>query len=1011
VLTLVQKDRGLDVNKKGSIMHKRGINIVALTTKVASVRRWLFLFMGLCLYGAVQAQLPTTTQGTEFYVSFMPNSSGPTLKLLVSAKRDCEVTVQRSNNTVAKTFSVSAGGIYTYLVTNNDAYANVNGLSSKSLKVTSTDTISLYASNRVDYSADANNVLPTPALGSKYMVMSYAGISNFPAQRSTVLIVATENGTTVKITPRTYRDSTATATEILSGQVGVAGVAFLNCYAFFPDYGSVLVRKNVRITHKQTNGVWSTTVDTTFTYKIPTWGKATTTPAMSAGQTYLYTSDNDLTGSIIEAEDCKKIAVFSGHQRTMVGSTLGSLSSDHLVEQMLPMHSLGKRFVMVPTMDRVKDRYRLLAAGDNTTVTIDGKRVLLHQGLFYENDLREATYVEADKPMMVVMFPISVQSPEGDKDSLGVGDNSMIWINPVEQNLEDIIFGALPTKQVSNHYVNVVVSTKAATLTTLNGQNIGAHFAPVPNNPEYSFTRIGGIADDRAHYLQNPKGLAAYVYGYGTTEAYGYTAGSSVKDLSLGIAASGVNKEEQVMNFLLTGVSENMKIISWQFDSEPPIFCDSVDFPRTFDHAGCKDVVVRYQITSDCGALEKIAYFPAATCIKPSDLSVSGKLEVCEGDTVMAMSLFKGGMNGVGEIRWYKDDTTQVYCTTSPIFDVPGLQTYYVTQVRNEQESDRVAVNITVNKHTAEELRLTVCDSVTVNGITYTTSGSYVQKLVNVFGCDSTLTVHLTVNKSTSGELRLTVCDSVTVNGVTYTTSGSYVQKLVNVSGCDSTLTVHLTVNKSTSGELRLTVCDSVTVNGITYTTSGSYVQKLVNVFGCDSTLTIHLTVNKSTSGELRLTVCDSVTVNGITYTTSGSYVQKLVNVSGCDSTLTVYFTLEVEEVEEVVVVPPAPDTSDTTQPDTVKPAPAVVAVYSAEELLQMTNVYPNPTRGVSTIENENLVMEEITLRDGAGNSVYGRYVSGGKTQFDISNAPSGLYFLIIRTDKGTVVKRVMKIY
>ena len=1195
--------------------------------------------LGLCLCGAARAQVPATTQGTEFYVSFMPNSSAPALKLLVSAKRSCTVTVRRSNGSVAETFTVAGGGIYTYIVSLGDAYHSAQGLAARSLRVTATDTISLYASNRIDYSADANNVLPTPALGSRYMVMSYAGISNLGGQKSTILMVATESGTRVKITPRVYRDSTSAASEVIIGErTGTAGTVDVDGYTFLPEYGSTLVHKRVRTAHRLSNGVWTTAIDTTFTYKLPAYGKPFTAPTMQAGQTYLYTSDYDLTGSIVEAEDCKKIAVFSGHQRTMVGSLLGNYSSDHLVEQMLPMHSLGKRFVMIPTVDRVKDRYRLLAAADGATVTVNGKRVLLNQGLFYENDLREPAYVEADKPMMVVMFPISVQSPEGNKSGSNVGDNSMIWVNPVEQNLEDIIFGALPTKQVSNHYVNVVVSTKAAALTTLNGQNIGARFAPVPHNPEYSYTRIGGIADSRAHYLRNPSGLAAYVYGYGSTEAYGYTAGSSVKDLSLGISTTGVSKEEQVMNFLLSGVTENMTIISWQFDNEPPIPFGSVDFPRAFDLAGCKDVRVRYLIVSDCGALEKVAHFPAVACIRPSDLSVSGSVEVCEGDTAVDMSLFKGSISGVGELRWYKDDTTQVFHTTAPIspFDVPGLLTYYVTQVRNEQESDRVPVSVlikprptvsgvsdtTICKGMELTLSATSNGSITWSGegstwsssaitvtpdttavytvtaalpngcvlrlpltvtvslkelptlevmndtavclgqsvelvgsssgrltwnvqspVTPTQSMTCVARAV-LKGCKVFKTVNIYVNPPALGELTLTACDSATVNGITYAASGSYAQALTSAAGCDSILTVRLTVNKSTSGELALTVCDSVTVNGTAYFASGSYTQQLTNATGCDSTLAVYLTVNKSTSGELTLTGCDSATVNGVTYTASGSYAQMLANAAGCDSLLTIRFTARHEQIIVVADVEkcfgdsafyltaeagsglpvsfaalaysgvvrvdssgfteiigagevqvsavqagsslykPAAGTftitvrkarqhitalpdlrkrygdSDFTleaasssglpvtfevpygngvvalsgsvvhiegegrvtvtaaQPGNRNYMPTayrftieVAAGYSAEEVLKMTKVYPNPTRGVSTIENEQLKMEEITLRDGAGNTIYDRPADGGAAQFDITDAPSGFYFLIIKTDKGTVVKRVMKVY
>src|SRR5690606_11877430 len=42
-----------------------------------------------------------------------------------------------------------------------------------------------------------------------------------------------------------------------------------------------------------------------------------------------------------------------------------------------------------------------------------------------------------------------------------------------------------------------------------------------------------------------------------------------------------------------------------------------------------------------------------------------------------------------------------------------------------------------------------------------------------------------------------TACDSFTLNGQTYLTSGVYVQHLTNAAGCDSTLTLNLTVHET----------------------------------------------------------------------------------------------------------------------------------------------------------------------------------------------------------------------
>ncbi|MEY5001478.1 MAG: hypothetical protein RLZZ211_1514 [Bacteroidota bacterium] len=62
-------------------------------------------------------------------------------------------------------------------------------------------------------------------------------------------------------------------------------------------------------------------------------------------------------------------------------------------------------------------------------------------------------------------------------------------------------------------------------------------------------------------------------------------------------------------------------------------------------------------------------------------------------------------------------------------------------------------------------------------------------------GCQSSDVVVVTVNNPTSATLNVTACDAYTLNGQTYTASGTYSQLLSNSAGCDSTLTLNLTLN------------------------------------------------------------------------------------------------------------------------------------------------------------------------------------------------------------------------
>jgi len=141
-----------------------------------------------------------------------------------------------------------------------------------------------------------------------------------------------------------------------------------------------------------------------------------------------------------------------------------------------------------------------------------------------------------------------------------------------------------------------------------------------------------------------------------------------------------------------------------------------------------------------------------------------------------------------------------------------------------------------------------------------------------------------------------TACNSYTwsVNGNTYTQSGTYTGTSTNGQGCTVQETLNLTVNYSSSNSTSATACDSYTwsVNGNTYTQSGTYTSTSTNTSGCPHTETLNLTINASTSNTTSATACDSYTwsVNGMTYTQSGTYTATSTNTAGCPHTETFKF-------------------------------------------------------------------------------------------------------------------------
>ena len=142
-------------------------------------------------------------------------------------------------------------------------------------------------------------------------------------------------------------------------------------------------------------------------------------------------------------------------------------------------------------------------------------------------------------------------------------------------------------------------------------------------------------------------------------------------------------------------------------------------------------------------------------------------------------------------------------------------------------------------------------------------------------GCDSIVTLNLTIRNSSNGVFEATACDSYTwaLNGVTYTESNnSDVVTLVNVAGCDSTVTLNLTVNHSTEGEINIEAYDYYTWYGVTYTETPAEAptHMFTNAAGCDSTLILNLTILHYDSITVILSVNDPVM--GTTNPVAGTY-------------------------------------------------------------------------------------------------------------------------------------------
>ncbi|MEO6849635.1 MAG: PKD domain-containing protein, partial [Mucilaginibacter sp.] len=121
-------------------------------------------------------------------------------------------------------------------------------------------------------------------------------------------------------------------------------------------------------------------------------------------------------------------------------------------------------------------------------------------------------------------------------DRSDVGDPEMIYLNPLEQTIDDVTLYSTNNYQIFKNYINVVIPTDAVATFTIDGAPPNANFifAQVPGNPLYSYIQIPVSVG--THHIKASKGFNAIAYGFGNLESYGYAAGTSLKDLNEYIA-------------------------------------------------------------------------------------------------------------------------------------------------------------------------------------------------------------------------------------------------------------------------------------------------------------------------------------------------------------------------------------------------------------------------------------------------------------------------------------------
>lgn len=427
-----------------------------------------------------------------------------------------------------------------------DARINVFGLSNKGIHITSDNPIVAYAHIYNSSISGASLLFPTATLGKDYYSVNFTQSSNAANANSFFFVVATEDGTSVEITP-----------------------SAANLNGLTPNIPSVVTLNKGQI------------------YNVMGTVNSSQDPNT---KTYLGT---DLSGSRIRSIStnstggCKKIAVFSGAGKMTIGSNPnGNLSADNLFAQAFPAVAWGKKYLTAPTGSQPNNYYRICVTDPNTKVSLNGvvlPKSSLINGFYYQflngnaSGTNPATpnLIESDIPILVAQY-CTTQGQDGNPNTSPFGDPEMIYLSPVEQTINSITLYSASQFKILQSYINIIIKNQGVASFKIDGVSKQSLFQTHPKESNYSYAIIPVTSG--SHNLYSDSGFNAIAYGFGSAESYGYNAGTNVKDFTqtaafqnhykrLDSAISCVNEPFQFsipLNFIPAS-------IRWDFSAAPNI--------------------------------------------------------------------------------------------------------------------------------------------------------------------------------------------------------------------------------------------------------------------------------------------------------------------------------------------------------------------------------------------------------------------------------------------------------
>lgn len=468
---------------------------------MSPVFRYCLLLTGLSLYYFnSNAQQNKSNKGKEFWlgyghnVLFTQGGNSQNHVLYLSAEAPANVTISVNGTSWSQTVSIPANTVDATVIIPKtgpeDARIMNEGLFAKGIHIVSDTSIVVYAHQHGNVSSGATMLMPVETYGYTYYSLNFTQISNYPDSYSWFYVVAAENNTRLQITP-----SDSTEGGWLPNQSYTVN---LNKGEIYNVFG----KKTGNYTGKDMSG-----------------SKIVSIPGADG--------------------NCHAVGVFSGSSRNIICSQ--GNGGEVMQQQIFPANAWGTSYltyhtVMNPNGDITGpflNYYRVAVRKPGTIVKRNGIPLTgLINNFYYEFTSDSGDYIEADEPILVAQYSVSINQCSGIIDP-PLGDPEMLFLSPIEQGVKSARFYATRKEAIDITFINIIIPLAGLPSLRIDGTSpAAAEYFTHPANPGYAVVVRRFLGAPVQHGISSDSSFIASVYGAGYYESYGYNMGTMVNDLN-----------------------------------------------------------------------------------------------------------------------------------------------------------------------------------------------------------------------------------------------------------------------------------------------------------------------------------------------------------------------------------------------------------------------------------------------------------------------------------------------